>query len=257
MLLTTQRMPLMSKFITAIRAQCLAIQDTDDLDLAKSFCLHFALHASRFDTSLRFAGLGFTKFNSTVDASPNGFRIKEIVISLEIKIPRLRLQAERFSVANLGYFKEDGSRWKLNMPLPLIVMPSQEVLKMNPSLCLKFNPSYACSITSLEPSACGESLLSSNNTRLCSTYQADSNKCGYMETHDRAFISMAKESKVNFFHHHPSKQLQKIDSFTKERYGGAIDCGATVIKVNARFEIERVTTKINNINNIKNNSKNV
>ena len=247
MLLSTQRMPLMAKFITAIRAQCLAIQDTENMDLARSFCLHFALHASRFDTSLRFAGLGFTKFNSTVDASPNGFRIKEIIISLEIKIPRLRLQAERYSVANLGYFKNDGSRWKLKMPLQLIVMPSREVLKMNPSLCLKFNPSYACSITSLEPSTCGESLLTSNNTRLCETYQADSDKCGYMETHDRAFISMAKESKVNFFHHHPSKQLLKIDTFTKEQYGGAIDCGATVIKVNAGFEIERVTTRINYI----------
>ena len=62
-----------------------------------------------------------------------------------------------------------------------------------------------------------------------SSYQADSDKCGYMETHDRAFISMAKESKVNFFHHHPSKKLQKIDTFTKEQYGGAIDCGATDI----------------------------
>ncbi|CBY09328.1 unnamed protein product [Oikopleura dioica] len=87
MLLSTQRMPMMSKFITAIRAQCLAIKDTEDI------------------------------------------------------------KAERYSVANLGYFKTDGSRWKLNMPLQLIVMHSREVLKMNPSLCLKFNPSFACSIT--------------------------------------------------------------------------------------------------------------
>ena len=218
MLLSTQRMPLMSKFITAIRAQCLAIQNTENMDLARSFCLHFALHASRFDTSLRFAGLGFTKFNSTVAASPNGFRIKEIIISLEIKIPRLRLQAERYSVANLGYFKEDGSRWKLKMPLQLIVMPSKEVLKMNPSLCLKFNPSYACSITSLEPSVCGESLLTSYNTRLCTTYQVikqtPTSVATWKLTIVRLFLWL-KKAKSIFFITTPAKNFKRSTPLQK------------------------------------------
>ena len=58
---------------------------------------------------------------------------------------------------------------------------------------------------------------------------------------------MAKTSKINYFHHHPYVMLNKIDSFRKEKYGSAIDCGVTVIKVNAGFEIERVTSRINYI----------
>lgn len=247
MLLTTQRMPLFSKFILSIRANCLAIQEIEDTYLAKEFCLAFALHTTRFDTSLRFAGLGLTKFDNDQEL----FRIKEVILAMELKIPRLRLKADRYSVANLGYYKPDNTRWKLNVPQQLIVMPSKEVLSMSPSLCLKFSPSYACDVSSLEPSTCGESLLTSNTTRLCETREVDSQKCGYLETHDRGFISMAKKSVVNFFHHHPSKELQQIDTFEKVKYPGAVDCGPTVVRVNAGFGEVNFTSRINYISPIK------
>jgi predicted HTH domain antitoxin len=247
MLLTTQRMPLFSKFILSIRANCLSIQEIEDTQLAKEFCLAFALHTTRFDTSLRFAGLGLTKFENDQKL----FRIKEVILAMELKIPRLRLKATRYSVANLGYYKPDDTRWKLSVPQQLIVMPSKEVLSMSPSLCLKFSPSYACDVSTLEPSTCGESLLTSNTTRLCETKEVDSQKCGYLETHDRGFISMAKKSVVNFFHHHPSKELQKIDTFEKVKYPGAVDCGPTVIRVNAGFGKVNFTSRINYISPIK------
>lgn len=247
MLLTTQRMPLFSKFILSIRANCLSVQEIEDTYLAKEFCLAFALHTTRFDTSLRFAGLGLTKFENELEL----FRIKEVILAMELKIPRLRLKADRYSVANLGYYKPDNSRWKLNVPQQLIIMPSKEVLSMSSSLCLKFSPSYACDVSSLEPSTCGESLLTSNTTRLCETREVDSQKCGYLETHDRAFVSMAKKSVVNFFHHHPSKELKQIDTFEKVKFPGAIDCGPTVVRVNAGFGEVNFTSRINYISPIK------
>lgn len=65
---------------------------------------------------------------------------------------------------------------------------------------------------------------------------------------------MAKKSVINFFHHHPSKELKQKETFDKVKLPGAIfiDCGPTVVRVNAGFGEVNFTSRINHVSPIKN-----
>lgn len=84
MLLTTQRMPLFSKLILSIRAHCLSVKEIEDTYLAQEFCKAFALHTTRFNTSLRFSGLGLTKLGNERNLRSRVFDSKLIDIQLQI-----------------------------------------------------------------------------------------------------------------------------------------------------------------------------
>jgi hypothetical protein len=252
--LTNHRLPLYGTFIDTIRAHCLSVQTIADRLQAQEFCLGYAYHVTRWDTDLRYLGVGITTFDvadNTTTTTPSKLRIKEVVINLRIEIPRLQLKAERYRVVNLGYFQDQATRQRIDIPQFLVKMPSSEVLEMNPSLCLRFTPSFSCSSTSLQANQCGEQLLARNNTRFCNSIPMDPQKCGLYETNDMAFVSMRQKSTVQFFHHAPSIQINKIDSFKKTIFNGALNCGPVILKVTAGIESKTSITKINYIAPVK------
>ena len=151
--LTNHRVPLFSSFLDSIKAQCMAVQ-TVDPEVAKKFCTHFAFHTTRWDTGVRFLGLGLTTFATDNGKFAEQFRIKQVIVNLRIPIPRMKLEAQRFQVINLGFFSPDGSRWRLDLPQFVGKMPSNEIVAMDPSLCLHFTPSYSCATSILEPNQC-------------------------------------------------------------------------------------------------------
>ena len=75
----------------------------------------------------------------------------------------------------------------------------------------------------------------------------DSEKCGLYEDHERAFVSIKKPSIVEFFHHAPSKQVAKIDTFDKTIFFGALDCGPRILKISAGIQSAKATSRVNYI----------
>ena len=82
--LTNHRLPLYGTFIDTIRAHCFSVQTITDRLQAQEFCLGYAYHVTRWDTDLRYLGLGITTFDvadNTTTTSPDKLRIKEVIIS--------------------------------------------------------------------------------------------------------------------------------------------------------------------------------
>ena len=247
--LMNHRLPLNPVFLDTIKAQCIVYQTVAEED-AKEFCNAFAFHSTRWDTLLRFVGLGVTTWTRE-DGKVQGkddLEIRHVIVSLTIRIPRMKLKARKFTAVNLGYFKEDGSRWMVDLSKHLVVMPSNEVLEMQPDACLRFTPSFACSTVSLTPSQCGDSLLLGNSTRYCQTMEIDNTKCGYFEDSNRAFVSMKQPGIAQWFHHHPSENVNKIDSFKRTKFAGALNCGPQILRISAMIpgtrEIDSMMTYI-------------
>ena len=232
--LSNHRLPLNPVFLDTIKAQCIVYQVVPEAE-AKEFCNAFAFHTTRWDTRLRFVGLGLTTWTRE-DGKRQGkddLEIRNVVVSMMIRIPRMKLAARKFTAMNLGYFKDDGSRWMVDLPKHLVLMPSNEVMEMTPDACLRFTPSFACSTVSLAPSQCGDSLFLGNSTRYCQTMEIDNRKCGHFEDSNRAFVSMKQPGIAQWFHHHPAENINKIDSFKKTKFTGALNCGPQILRISA------------------------
>lgn len=233
--LTNHRLPLNPVFLDAVKAHCISYQSTVSEDQARQFCNSFAFHTSRWDTRLRFRGYGLTTWQRLdgKDLDKTNLEIRQVIISVRIEIPRMKLTARKFTAVNLGYFRDDGTRWKVDLPQHIVVMPSKETLEMRPSDCLKFTPSFSCASVSLAPNQCAESILLHNSTRYCQTQEIDNRKCGYFEDQHLAFVSMAQPGIAQWFHHSPSEKVMKIDSFKKTPFSGALNCGPQILRISA------------------------
>lgn len=250
--LQNHRLPLNPVFLDAIKAQCIVYQSAVSEEQAKRFCTEFSFHSSRWDTKLRFQGYGLTTWNRKDGADQNkeNLEIRQIVLSIRIEIPRMKLIAQKFTSKNLGYFKDDGSRWMIDVPQHIVVMPSKEALEMRPADCLRFTPSFSCSAVSLAPNQCAESILLHNSTRYCQTREIDARKCGYFEDPTRAFVSMREPGTAQWFHHAPSERVNKIDSFLKTKFTGALNCGPAILRISAAIP-SRKTPATSNIHYIQ------
>jgi hypothetical protein len=222
-------------FLDAVKAHCISYQSTVSEDKARQFCNSYAFHTSRWDTRLRFRGYGLTTWQRLdgKDLDKTNLEIRQVIITVRIEIPRMKLTARKFTAVNLGYFRDEGTRWKVNLPQHIVVMPSKETLEMRPSDCLKFTPSFSCASVSLAPNQCAESILLHNSTRYCQTQEIDNRKCGYFEDQHLAFVSMAQPGIAQWFHHSPSEKVMKIDSFKKTPFSGALNCGPQILRISA------------------------
>ena len=247
--LMNHRLPLNPVFLDTIKAQCIVYQTVPE-EQARKFCNAFAFHTTRWDTRLRFVGLGLTTWprKDGNEQDKDDLEIRQVIVSLKIRIPRMKLAARKFTAINLGHFKEDGSRWMVDLPKHLVVMPSNEVLEMQPDACLRFTPSFACSTVSLTPNQCGESILLGNSTKYCQTQEIDNTKCGYFEDSTRAFVSIRQPGVAQWFHHHPSESVNKVDSFKRTHFAGALNCGPQILRISAIIpgtrEVDSVMTYI-------------
>ena len=43
----------------------------------------------------------------------NDIEIRQVIISIRIEIPRMKMKARKLTAKNLGYFKKDQSRWRV------------------------------------------------------------------------------------------------------------------------------------------------
>ena len=250
--LRNHRLPLNTVFLDAIKAHCIAYQKVSE-DEAKEFCTNYSFHSSRWDTRLRFQGMGLTTWprKDGKSLSKEDMEIKQVIIALQVEIPRMKLVAKKYSAINLGYFTEDNSRWMVEVPQHLVVMPSKEVMELRPSDCLIFTPTFACDAVSLAPSQCGESILLGNSTQYCEVREVDNRKCGYFEDNFRAFVSMREPSVASFFHHYPSEQVNKIDSIKKTPFPGVLNCGPAILRISAGIHQEKKTSMIHYISPLK------
>lgn len=246
--LKNHRLPLNPTFLSAIKAHCIAYQKVEE-DQAKEFCNNFAFHSTRWDTKLRFLGMGITTWDrkDAKTLTKDDMEIKQVIISMRVYIPRMKLKAKKYTTINLGYFKQDNSRWKVDVPQHLVVMPSKEVLELRPSDCLIFTPTFACDAVSLAPNQCGESILLSNSTKYCQTREVDNRKCGYFEDNQRSFVSMRDPGIAQFFHHAPSENVNRIDSLQKTAFPGVLDCGPAILRISTRITEDRKQTMIHYI----------
>jgi hypothetical protein len=243
--LQNHRLPLNPVFLDAIKAQCIAHQQTTEEE-AKLFCNNYAFHSTRWDTRLRFTGMGITTWERK-DGKTLGkddMEIRQVIISIRIEIPRMKMKARKLTAVNLGYFKKDQSRWRVEVPQHLVVMPSKEVLEMRPGDCDVFTPTYACAAVSLAPNQCAESILLHNSTKFCETREIDNRKCGYFEDTERAFVSMREPGIAQFFHHAPSENVNQIDSVKKTKFPGVLNCGPAILRISASMKPEEKTTMI-------------
>jgi hypothetical protein len=233
--LTNHRLPLNPVFLDAVKAHCISYQSTVSEEQAKKFCNSFSFHSTRWDTRLRFRGYGLTTWQRLdgKDLDKTNLEIRQVIISVTIEIPRMKLTARKFTAVNLGYFRDDGTRWKVTLPQHIVVMPSKETLEMRPSDCLKFTPTFSCASVSLAPNQCAESILLHNSTRYCQTQEIDNRKCGYFEDQHLAFVSMAQPGIAQWFQHSPSEKVMKIDSFKKTPFSGALNCGPQILRISA------------------------
>ena len=250
--LRNHRLPLNTVFLDAIKAYCIAYQKVSEEE-AKEFCTNFAFHSSRWDTRLRFKGMGLTTWprKDGKSLSKDDMEIKQVIIALQVEIPRMKLVAKKYSAINLGYFTEDNSRWMVEVPQHLVVMPSKEVLELRPSDCLIFTPTFACDAVSLAPNQCGESILLGNSTKYCEVKEVDNRKCGHFEDNFRAFVSMRDPGIAQFFHHAPSENVNKIDSIKKTPFPGVLNCGPAIIRISAGIHQEKKTSMIHYISPLK------
>ena len=246
--LRNHRLPLNPVFLDAIKAHCIAHQKVDE-EQAADFCTNFSFHSSRWDTKLRFLGMGLTTWDRK-DAKTLGkedMEIKQVIVSIRVEIPRMKLKAKKFTAVNLGFFKEDNSRWKVDVPQHLVVMPSKEVLELRPSDCLIFTPTFACDAVSLAPNQCGESILLANSTKYCQTREVDNRKCGYFEDNQRSFVSMREPGIAQFFHHAPSENVNRIDSIRKTAFPGVLNCGPAILRISPLIAEEKKESMIHYI----------
>lgn len=246
--LRNHRLPLNPVFLAAIKAHCIAYQKVEEEE-AEEFCNNYGFHSTRWDTRLRFLGMGLTTWDrkDAKSLTKDDMEIKQIIIAMRVEIPRMKLKAKKYTSVNLGYFKEDNSRWMVDVPQHLVVMPSKEVLELRPSDCLVFTPTFACDAVSLAPNQCGESILLSNSTKYCETREVDNRKCGYYEDNSRAFVSMRDPGTATFFHHHPSERVSKIDSIMKTPFPGVLNCGPAILRISASVHKEEKTSMIHYI----------
>ena len=222
--LTNNRLPADMNFINAMQAACLSQQTRQDTD-TKEHCREFALHTTRWDTSLRFAGVGL------VNASDSTNDIDNVLLSLSVDIPVYEFSGAGYRTHNLGFFTSPHVRQMLDIPKFIVIYPNGKARGMVKSRCLNFNNGFACQNDLLEPHPCvGQSFLNMTTTA-CSPTRVDPSKCGLWQTNSIIAFSLPKPSEIEFFHKEPNKRVDAIDIFNKTSNAAAVHCGDRTIKI--------------------------
>ena len=222
--LTNNRLPTDINFINAMRAACLSQQITQDDD-TKEHCREFALHTTRWDTSLRFAGVGL------VNATDNTDDIDDVLLSLSVDIPVFEFSGAGYRTHNLGFFTSPHVRQMLEVPKFIVIYPNGKARGMVKSRCLHFNNGFACQNDLLEPHPCVEQSFLNMTTTACSPTRVDPSKCGLWQTNSIIAFSLPKPSEIEFFHKEPNKRVDAIDVFNKTSNAAAVHCGDRTMKI--------------------------
>ena len=160
--LQNNRLPLNKNFLIALRAKCLAIQ-TVSSTLAQTFCNDLAFHATRWDTGLKFEGIGF----ELDDAK----KIKSTVYSMEIEIPVLYDGGlDEYVIYNLGRFQAANQIRKIPLPDNAVITAAGDIRPLNTHTCMQMNNYKICPKHAVGPfSSCLQSIFQGKISTDCST----------------------------------------------------------------------------------------
>ena len=236
--LTNNRLPTDINFMNAMRAACLS-QQIDKTDDISEYCRQFALHTTRWDTSLKFSGVGL------VNDPENAENIEAVLVSLSVDIPVYEFRSAGYQTHNLGFFTASNVRQMLQVPKFIVVYPNGAAREMKKSRCLYFNNGFACQNDLLEPNPCVEQSFLNMTTYACSPILVDPSKCGVWQTNTLMAVSLPKPSDIEYFHKEPNKRIEAIEIFNKTTNPAAVHCGRRTIKIrpSRRHSIYNTTIK--------------
>ena len=222
--LTNNKLPTDVNFVNAMRAACLS-QQIDQTDEITEHCRQFALHTTRWDTSLKFSGVGLVSDSENVD------HIEGVLLSLSVDIPIYEFTGAGYRTHNLGFFTAPNVRQMLQIPKFITVYPNGAARGMVKSRCLSFNNGFACQSDLLEPHPCVEQSFLNITTLACSPIRVDPSKCGVWQTNELMAISVPKPSEIEFFHKEPNRLVDAIGVINKSSNPAAVHCGNRTIKI--------------------------
>ena len=239
--LSNNRLPTDLHFINSMRTYCLS-QQTKSTPETLEHCRQFALHCTRYDTSLRFAGVGIT----LTDEHSSKQLIEDLVFSITVEIPIYEFQGDLFETHNLGYFTSPQSRFLLPVPKHVARLPNNETREIEPAHCLRFNNGHACQVDKLVPNMCVLASFCSQNGTGCLPEKADPSKCGVWQpaTQRQVAVSLPKPSLLDFSNKRPAINLPAIALINKTTDAATLHCQARTIHIRPIRTTQVVNTTI-------------
>lgn len=157
--LQNNRLPLDKSFLIALRAKCLAVQ-TVEPSVAQTFCNDLAFHATRWDTGLKFDGVGF-EFDEK--------KIKSTIYSIEVNIPILYKGAlKEYKILNLGRFLTENTIRKIPLPKKAVVTASGDIRPLSDNQRISMQNYKVCPKHAIGPfSSCLQSVFKTKLSSDC------------------------------------------------------------------------------------------
>ena len=157
--LQNNRLPLNKNFIIALRAKCLAIQKITP-SLAQTFCNDLAFHATRWDSGLKFQGVGFE-----VDEK----RLKSTVYAMEVQIPILYNGGlTEYDIVNLGRYQAENLVRKIALPGKAVITGAGDIRPLDETMCIQLNNYKICPKHAIQPfSSCLQSIFDGELSKDC------------------------------------------------------------------------------------------
>ena len=190
--LQNNRLPLNKNFLLALRAKCLAVQ-TISSALAQTFCNDLAFHATRWDTGLKFEGIGF-EFNENK-------KFKSTVYSMEIQIPILYDGGlTEYDIINLGRFQSANTIRKIPLPVKAVITAAGDIRPLNDKNCIRMNTYKVCPKHAIGPfSSCLQSVYDAQISADCPVIDVISpSTCTSQVIGNAMAISMFKNGTMHY-----------------------------------------------------------
>lgn len=221
--LQNNRLPLNKEFLIAVRAKCLSLQSVEAA-IANLFCNDLAFHATRWNTGLKFTGVGF-EYNSSK-------KVKSTVYSLTLNIPILHAGGlPEYIIINLGRFQTENIIRKIALPEKAVITASGDIRPLHDHECLKMDSYKVCPKSAIAPyNNCLQSVMRGNISEDCvaGDYVSPST-CTSQQLDSFMAISMFGNGTMHFdlgkAQHH--KKPVEIDSYTfmqRQKTRGTLFC---------------------------------
>ena len=158
--LRNNRLPLEKNFLVAVRAKCLSLQSVDEV-LANNFCNDLAFHATRWDTGLKFIGVGFERNNHK--------QFLSTIYSLSMTIPILHSGGLlEYNIINLGRFQAENVIRKVALPTKAVITAAGDIRPLHDQHCIKMEKYKVCPKGAIAPfSSCLQSIFNGNISSDC------------------------------------------------------------------------------------------
>ena len=243
--LQNHRLPLTKNFLLAVRTKCLSLQSTVG-QIEEKFCNDLAFYSTRWDTGLRFHGVGIVYIDEEQTM------IKDVVYSSSIDIPVLQGQPlQKVTILNLGRFINLNEVKTVRLPTHAVLTKSNSIRPLELSSCkqsaeLTVCPSWAISLFS----ECLHSIYNGSLSTSCTTEITPVKSTCVGQVHDNfVLVSLPQPLVLHYAIH--GKSAIPVDSFdiiNRTDTKGQILCGQSSDKHTSpliRIPVKRKETSFN------------